>query len=175
MNDDLDEPEREWRACRVCSGEELFPDESHACLYASSPQMSTDDELALLALLEAAPLDTWHPSSPWAVDEYKIGGWTVHVFYDGVDVNDLDYVERAVAPDGTRYEMFPHSPDVAALPMSIVNWKPRQMGPVEDAMRTWHRFVDGFKLFVDEWAHALLSRCSDVQRTNGDGTDQHRD
>jgi len=152
MTDDDDEPEREWRSCRVCSGEDLFPDEQHVCLYANNPQMSADDERALLELFDAAPIDTWHPSSPWAVDEYKIGGWTVRVFYDGVDAEDLDYVEDAIAPDGTRYEMFPQSADVGALPMSIVNWLPRKMGPVEDGIRALQRALDRFK----EWTRTLL-------------------
>jgi hypothetical protein len=150
MTDDDDEPESEWRSCRVCSGEDLFPDEQHNCLYAGNPQMSADDERALLAALEAAPPDTWHPSAPWATDEHKLGDWTVRLFFDGVDVDDLDYIECAVAPDGMRYEMFPGSPDVGALPMSIVNWRPQKMGPVECVKSAMRRAIDRFAAIVSQ-------------------------
>ena len=147
MTDDLDEPERERRQCRVCSGEDLLPDEQHACLYANSPQMSAADEAALIALLESAPLDTWHPSSPWATDEHKLGDWTFAVFFDGVDANDLDYLESAVSPDGTRYVAWPQHGE-PALPMSIANWVPRQMGPAECVERAMSRAFDRLAALV---------------------------
>lgn len=143
--DEEDEPERERFACRLCAGEDLLPGETHECAYAGHEAMPEQAERELLEALAAAPLDTWHgPSSPWARDPFQVGGWTVLVFFDGVDFGCWDYIESATSPAGVTYTAWPR-PGELALPMSIAHWQPPKMGPIEDVVRAFGRIADKFR------------------------------
>lgn len=145
---DEDEPEREWFRCRLCHGEDLAPGERHECLYASHAAMSEEDECSLLELLNAAPISTWSAGvSGWDVVPFSVGGWTVAVFFDGPDCHSWDYVEHVISPTGARYDAWPAAGEVA-LPMSIANWTPPKMGPVEEAVSKMKRIAQGFRDLV---------------------------
>lgn len=140
-----DEPEPTWADCRLCSGEELMPGEVHVCAYAGNEPMPPELESALLDAMNAAPIDLWHgPSSPWAVDLFHVCGWQVAVFFDGPNPGSWDYIEYVITPDGIRYDSWPQQGE-RALPMSVTNWQPAQMGPIEDAVRSLTRIKERFE------------------------------
>ncbi|NVB81778.1 MAG: hypothetical protein HOV81_25510 [Kofleriaceae bacterium] len=106
--------------CRICGDEE-----PHNCRYAHATPMSPGDETELLQLLRAAPREHWTTVEPeFSVDEFKLGDWSVFVFFDGCEVEDWDYIDHVIAPDGRSYASWPGATEQYALPQSIVYWTP---------------------------------------------------